>query len=457
MSRNEIIRSIDAVTELTGALGGLDLVAHLPIALVVIDMDGIVRHANPRAEELVGAGEPGELEGRRVWDLIERDDVQAVAAAFEPRPDFATSVIGPVGVRVRTSRGKTAPVKSWVRLVSDGAGFDGYVVTMAPESTTDLVAAAMRGIAAGDDLGTTLTALAEAARAFPLDGMGVILTAVDGQIADVYGSWPFGADRAVRQADSPWFGVATGSDIGGQWLVDDLPALVARAARSQGYAAVWVEPIDVDGKRQGAYVVWRESNQPAFVPQLTSLHEAVSAAVMAHVQHTNRHELQQAALEDHLTGVGNRARLQARLRLAAPQPCGVMFIDLDFFKQVNDLHGHPTGDRVLRLAAERLTRLVRPQDAVYRVGGDEFVVVCGPSGDAAAARHLVERMARFVVQAIGEPFDVEGIAVEIGASVGVAVADADTSLDVALDLADDALLAAKRAGRGRWLAAARPG
>lgn len=438
-----------------GSLSGLDLVAHLPIALVVVDLEGIVRHANPRAEQLVGADVCGELEGRRVWDLIERDDVHAVATAFEPRPDFASTVIGPVAVRVRTRRGRSTPVKSWVRLVSNGAGFEGYVVTMAPESTTDLVADAMRGIAAGDDLGTALTALAEAARAFPLDGMGAILTVVDGQIADVYGSWPFGADRAVRQPDAPWFGVATGTRAGGQWLVDELPASIARVARSQGYTAVWAEPIDVDGVRRGAYVVWRESTQPAFVPQLTSLHEAVSAAAMAHTQHTNRHELQQAALDDHLTGVGNRARLEARIRLAAPQPCGVMFIDLDFFKQVNDRHGHLMGDRVLRLAAERLTRLVRPQDAVYRVGGDEFVVVCGPSCDATAAHRLVERMARFVVQAIGAPFDIEGTTVKIGASVGIAVADADVGLDAALDLADDALLAAKRAGRGRWLA--RPG
>src|SRR5690606_6287711 len=124
----KISTSFDAPTEPAATVNAVDLVAHLPMALVVVDREGIVRHANLRAEELADAMAPGELEGRRVWDLIERDDVQSVARAFEPRLEIASTVIGPVTLRVRTRRGKSAPVKSWVRLLSDESGFAGYIV-----------------------------------------------------------------------------------------------------------------------------------------------------------------------------------------------------------------------------------------------------------------------------------------------------------------------------------------
>lgn len=427
-----------------------DLVDHLPVALVMVDLDGVVRHANQRAAELIGAATPDRIVGQSVWRLIEAADVPIIAGAFAPQAEFATTVLGPVSIRLRTYRGTTAPTQCWARVMPAETGFAGFLVTLAPESTLDLIAAAMRGIAAGGDLERALAGLAQAAGAVPLNGVGSILSAIDGALVNAHGTWPFPEERVLSHPDTPWSAVALGTRDGGQWLVDTLPPAAARVARTHGYASVWVEPIDVDGVRHGAFVVWRESALPPFLSHLASLREAAAAAALAFAQHAHRHRLQQAALDDHLTGVGNRGRLEARLRHPVTQPSGVMFIDLDYFKEVNDRHGHLAGDRVLRIAAERLTRLARPQDAVYRVGGDEFVIICGPSTDHWAARQLVERMARYVVEAIRQPFDIDGTSVVIGASVGVAVADADVALDLALDLADDALLAAKRDGRGRW-------
>jgi diguanylate cyclase (GGDEF)-like protein len=95
-----------------------------------------------------------------------------------------------------------------------------------------------------------------------------------------------------------------------------------------------------------------------------------------------RAKLSYLALHDCLTGLGNRALLLDRLAHAIAgtarrqEQVGVLFLDLDGFKAVNDSHGHEAGDRLLVAVAQRLTRIVRPSDTLARVGGDEFVVVC---------------------------------------------------------------------------------
>lgn len=161
------------------------------------------------------------------------------------------------------------------------------------------------------------------------------------------------------------------------------------------------------------------------------------------------HEL---AYHDMLTGLPNRRALNEQLALLpagnSGQCMALIFVDLDRFKSVNDLHGHTTGDRLLRLAAERMREELGEGRTVYRLGGDEFAVLVelrGAHDDAAhvAARHIVEHMA--------EPFNDGGLVHHIGASAGISVYPADASDgDALVRAADVALYRAKHAGRGRY-------
>ena len=111
-------------------------------------------------------------------------------------------------------------------------------------------------------------------------------------------------------------------------------------------------------------------------------------------------EMDQQCRMDHLTGVGNRAHFDEAMQLSieqnSRQPNGLtlMLVDLDNFKQINDTHGHPTGDRVLKMFAELLTDVVRGTDMVFRLGGDEFALMFQPADEFTALRVMVRLQKR---------------------------------------------------------------
>ena len=154
---------------------------------------------------------------------------------------------------------------------------------------------------------------------------------------------------------------------------------------------------------------------------------------------------------DALTGLLNRAGFEqflGRETCAGHGPAlGLLYIDLDRFKPVNDAHGHAVGDHLLQAVARRLGALVRPTDAVARLGGDEFVILLCDIGAAAHCEAIAEK----VVAAVGAPFDVDGQHLEIGASVGVALGvEAGSDGGTLIRRADAALYRAKASGRGRF-------
>lgn len=165
-------------------------------------------------------------------------------------------------------------------------------------------------------------------------------------------------------------------------------------------------------------------------------------------------KLQHDALHDVLTGLPNRALFLDRLNLALSrrarhreQNCGVLFLDLDRFKEVNDTLGHAAGDHLLRTVAERLRTALRPEDTAARLGGDEFgVLVEGIS--AASDLNLV---ANRILQQMKRPFDVFGHAVDAGASIGVALAGPDhVAPELLIRDADFAMYRAKQDGGGKF-------
>ena len=158
------------------------------------------------------------------------------------------------------------------------------------------------------------------------------------------------------------------------------------------------------------------------------------------------------AYHDTLTGLANRALLHDRLDHAlqrarrARELTGLLFIDLDGFKQVNDELGHEAGDRLLVEVADRLTEVVRTGDTVARLGGDEFVILAETLTVRAEASVIADR----VLAALSLPFHINGVDVTVSASVGVAF-DEVHNPDLLLRDADAALYQAKRGGGGRYV------
>lgn len=159
-----------------------------------------------------------------------------------------------------------------------------------------------------------------------------------------------------------------------------------------------------------------------------------------------------AAYTDHLTGLANRRALfeAAQLELDRsrmnPRPTALLVIDADRFKAINDRHGHPGGDAVLRHLAAILGESFREVDLVARIGGEEFAVLLPSTGMARAAA-VAERL-RASVAAAAASFDDNAIDYTISAGVAVA-RDGSASVDLLLGQADQALYAAKHGGRNR--------
>ncbi|MBA2381502.1 MAG: EAL domain-containing protein [Chloroflexi bacterium] len=169
-------------------------------------------------------------------------------------------------------------------------------------------------------------------------------------------------------------------------------------------------------------------------------------------------QLEHQALHDSLTGLPNRALFRDRLDQAlsrhgrplvidrASTTTGVLFIDLDDFKVINDTLGHKIGDELLIEVGRRIDAAIRPGDTAARLGGDEFTVLLEDLDDASRARVIADR----ILAALAAPFRLEGHDVVIGASIGIVVSDRHAAgPDELLRSADTALYEAKGKGKGQ--------
>ena len=162
--------------------------------------------------------------------------------------------------------------------------------------------------------------------------------------------------------------------------------------------------------------------------------------------------IEQLAYSDALTGLPNRLLLTQRaefaLRLAerSGHKCGVFFLDLDRFKNINDSMGHTFGDRVLIDVAERLRRCLREVDILCRLGGDEFVIFLQDIDV-----HGAEVLAQRIQDSMGKTFQIEGMNFSIGCSMGIALyAEHCKTLDTLIKCADTAMYLVKARGRGSF-------
>jgi diguanylate cyclase (GGDEF)-like protein len=178
-------------------------------------------------------------------------------------------------------------------------------------------------------------------------------------------------------------------------------------------------------------------------------------AVISHVDVTTLHVIQETlahqTLHDPLTGLPNRLLLLDRLGQALADSVrrgsgvAVAFLDLDHFKRINDSLGHAVGDQLLVQVAARLSGVLRASDTLSRFSGDEFVVLWPGLDSTDQARGLGERL----TEALGEPFDLDGVSVSVAASVGIAVGEATQTVEEIVAAADAAMYDAKRRGGAR--------
>lgn len=471
----------DVLTEsLAAELRGLLDV--MPDDITIVDGSGHVAWASARSAARLGY-DRDELIGRPSLELVHPDDVELVRLALDVVVHEPDRVI-PLTYRSRRRDGSTGLQEVSGALVELGPAGDRqpYIVLSArdrdAQSAVDL---ALQQVASGASLDVTLKAMLGFVTS---GGLGVRAGMLLGpQLAEdeeffegscppelvAAASWPHGA---------PWDEAAhTGETVELTDLTGCSPA-VREVARSLGLVSCLAVPVhSASASRPAVLVLWFESLVIHAIAPLWLSRELVPVMRLMLEQFFWRSQLQHAARHDALTGLANRSQVFEVLerslgRCRDGDLVGVLYLDLDGFKPVNDQFGHAAGDDVLADAAARFRLAVRPGDLVGRMGGDEFAVVCPGCATLDEAVAIGERLVaalappvmvpvahlvpRSAVTAAGASAPGDGTdespasaPMSIGVSVGVTVAGVGDTAEGALRRADAALYAAKADGRGR--------
>jgi diguanylate cyclase (GGDEF)-like protein/PAS domain S-box-containing protein len=274
----------------------------------------------------------------------------------------------------------------------------------------------------------------------------------------LFGVGPVGRGRLSRVNHS----LATLLGKSEHELVGSLTSSLAAAGNADSLQELVDQPTVRAGERRtgelafqhaDGSVVWGSVSSTLVVPE--SGREPYGICLIEDVTARKRieAELRHVALHDSLTGAPNRVLMIDRLAQALAAAgrshtrVGVLYLDLDGFKQVNDMWGHAEGDELLKAVADRLVLALRPGDTLARIGGDEFVVVFpdirGPSDMAALADRLRDMLAEPYELVTGNVHD------RVSASIGVVISGPGATAEGLLRSADQAMYAAKRSGKDR--------
>jgi diguanylate cyclase (GGDEF)-like protein/PAS domain S-box-containing protein len=392
--------------------------------VLVLDCDGITRFVGGSVAALIG-WEPEDLLGTSALDIVHPDDVAAkrrtlADALLRPGPQ------PPIDVRVRRADGTWSWVEDRITNLLDDREVGGLLVNF--HDVTERYEAQ------------------EALRLSEARYRSIADTAQEGiWVIDPGGHTVYANQKLAELVDRPLDQLYRMSSV--DLLPDEVRAghldRLARRERT-GHEMYELPFVRGDGETRVAQV----SASPLFDGDGAYLG---ALGVLTDITDRRRAEeqLERQALYDGLTGLANRALLTDRLAqaLADRDESGpgvvVVFLDLDHFKIVNDTYGHAVGDLLLVQVAERLRSVVRAADTVARFGGDEFVVVC-PGLDERGANALAAR----ALTALAAPFDLDGVEVQLSASLGIAHATAGHDTESVMSAADAAMLEAKRRGRG---------
>ncbi|KQR22993.1 bifunctional diguanylate cyclase/phosphodiesterase [Deinococcus sp. Leaf326] len=268
---------------------------------------------------------------------------------------------------------------------------------------------------------------------------GLSLAAAPGAPHDFAGLFPPWLDEAFPSPAGPRAGAALPAEV--------TPAALTAPLRRRGICEVTSMPLlGRHGQYLGALALYRYAEGPLAPGAVEVLTHARRLITVAAEQHRLNRQLDHQAHHDMLTGLPNRRLFTDRWRrtlgprrMPGQQP-GLMFLDLDHFKEINDTLGHLEGDEVLRLVAGRLAACLRPHETLARLGGDEFGIIL-PHTDAQAAAGLAQRL----LGALSPPLQVGEAELYLGASVGILLVDDDEQdVQTTLRYADTAMYQAKQ-------------
>ncbi|GAA2724247.1 putative bifunctional diguanylate cyclase/phosphodiesterase [Cellulomonas aerilata] len=303
-------------------------------------------------------------------------------------------------------------------------------------------------------------------RVLEVDGAGVLTPRTPGGMLRVAFATSGAGETLDRLQEGLQEGPCHDCHASGRLVqVDDLTAGerwpdFERRAASLGVRSVTAVPMRARGRLWGVLDLYRRTPEPLSPGELeaaiTLANLATSYLVVAADRDTARHaqdELAHRATHDPLTDLPTRWMFFEHVSHALaglarrPGQVGLLFLDLDGLKQVNDTFGHLAGDRLLTTAAERVRAALRPTDILARLGGDEFVVLLENLHEPADA----ERVAQRILDELTVPYRPQGRTINTSASIGIATTgDPHQTADALVLQADSAMYRAKDAGRGRY-------
>jgi diguanylate cyclase (GGDEF)-like protein/PAS domain S-box-containing protein len=399
------------------------IVASTRDQIALIDADLRYALVNSAYADRVGLS-PRDIQGRSVREVIQDDYTTLI------EPNLKTALEGSV-----------VQFQHWRAAVGDQWVYMNVLYTPYEESgRVRGVIASMHDITA---LHEAEAGLRRAAQVFSSSVEAVLMTDRHGVILD-------GNEAFFEITDQPR------SDVLGNHV-----SILRSGMHSDSFYDAMLQTIAASGRWRGELWVLRKNGES--FPCLMTVSEVRSemgeltgyVGVFSDITSIKENEqrLELLANQDPLTGLSNRTQLSKHLssRISRArsehQPFTLMFIDLDHFKDVNDALGHSAGDRLLKLVSKRLTSVLRDNDVLARVGGDEFVAVLQGNDTTKNASVIASK----ILEALKPSFQIASDEVEISASVGICCYPQDgTDAETLLRNADTAMYEAKSAGRNTW-------
>ena len=422
-----------------------------PQITVVVDGLGQITYSSANVQTLFGY-RPDEVLGTNIFDYLDTDfspdSMDSIGAALG-----GSGLQRPMVFRLIHKDGHRPVVEVTANSQLDDPDVHGLIVYVRPWGERWLLDQVLDSIAGSASLETTFGLLVDVMRAETLEADGLVLYHPGedqwlGRIA-AEGLGPAQANE-IALDNSPWSqALETGQPV--RQPVRALPPALRAEAEQRGHAWCWAWPVAGPQGPEACLVLWRRHDEDADHTCRVSVERLVGLTELVLAGERSAADLRFAASHDVLTGLANRAQFLEELRVAVDRKehqsqVGVLYLDLDGFKPVNDEHGHGAGDLVLREVSSRLSTVVRAGDLVARLGGDEFTVLCPGVTDPAALSVLAARL----VEAVAEPIDLGDETVTVSATIGIAVAPHNLSVEELVQAADGALYEAKREARGSW-------
>ncbi|MEQ8717668.1 MAG: diguanylate cyclase [Acidimicrobiales bacterium] len=422
---------------------------HLPTPVLVLDDTGHVIYGNVAAARL-GGWTIAEGIGMQTLDRVHPGDQARILEVFtnvattDRGTDF-DSEWAEIEFRMVGASGRVVSVE----VIGTGGLADpdvaGIVYTLRPTRGDELLRRILASLAGGAGRSGVLAMIIEMVALPPLD-VGAVLLETTPNSHHVMAASDDALFRVFAADAGPlrWATVGTRPRA---VSVSNIGDTIGRRLLEADYSVCWGVDVETDERGEShhllAFARVRHAPSNALAQRLERARELVRIT-LDRDRHDQRREYE--ATHDSLTDLPNRRGFERRYTttVGVGEWVGLLYLDLDDFKPVNDTHGHEAGDTVLRVVATRLRAILRPGDTVARLGGDEFALVLPGATDRAWLETIAER----VREVVAGPIEVGTGAVTVTASVGVALAPSSIAPEELLSLADRAMYEAKRSKPG---------